>query len=178
MLIQSILFTKEECDRIIELRKKYHIGGDNGRYDNIEEFQYKFYTYNNSYDTKWILDRVHTFFEEKKNLKIHPKGKNINIHHYTIGDRFDKHIDTGEPIKEWNIGIMLNEDYIGGDYNLYDLSDNRITIDKKIGNVAIYQSQIPHEITPIIKGERWSAAIFIPKNRVYGYNHIINTSII
>jgi hypothetical protein len=178
VLIQSVLFTKKECDKIIEMRHGYKLGGDNGRYDHIDRFQYKFYTYDNPLDTKWIMDRLHMFFEDKKNLKIYPWGKSMNIHHYTIGDQFGKHIDTGTPKKEWNIGIMLNEDYVGGDYNIYNDMGEKITIEKKIGNVAIYQSQIPHEITPIIEGERWAAAVFIPKERVFHSDFTKKTSII
>jgi hypothetical protein len=178
MLIQSILFTKEECDKIIELSKNYNLDGDNGRWDDIDNFRYKFYTYSNPLDTKWILDRLHIFFEENMELKIYPWGKNINIHHYTIGDQFGKHIDTGGPIKEWNIGIILNEDYVGGDYNIYDSDDNKITIEKKIGNVSIYQSQTPHEITPVTEGEKWSAAVFITKERVFNSDFIAPNQII
>jgi hypothetical protein len=178
VLVQSILFTKEECDKIINLKIDYPLDGDNGRYDQFENFKYKFYTYNRLQDTKWILDRVHVFFEKEKNLKVHPWGKNINIHHYTVGDQFAKHIDTGKPIKEWNIGIILNDEYVGGDYNIFDENNNIITIEKKTGNVCIYQSQTPHEVTPIIKGERWAAAIFIPKIRVFNLNQNIVKNII
>jgi hypothetical protein len=166
------------CHIIHITKNKYGLEGDNGRYNEYEEYRYKFYTLNRIIDTEWILNRVHSFFEEKTNLKVYPKGKNINIHHYTEGDLFARHIDTGFPIKEWNIGIILNDDFAGGDYNLYDSQNNRITIDKKIGNVCIYQSQIPHEITPVITGERWAAAIFIPGIRIFESNFIEPQNII
>jgi predicted 2-oxoglutarate/Fe(II)-dependent dioxygenase YbiX len=64
-------------------------------------------------------------------------------------------------MKAWNVGIVLNNDFDGGDYIIYDENDDKIIIDKKIGNVCLYQSQTPHEVTPVLNGERWSIAMFI-----------------
>lgn len=167
ILRQSILFTKEECDRIISLKDVYPLGGDNGRYDDIDRFDYKFYTIDRKKDTLWILERLFNFFKNETNLDV-PLffNKFLNMHHYTVGNQFGKHIDTGIPIKEWNIGIQLNDDYVGGEYNVYDIDGNKIQIDNKVGNVSIYQSQTPHEVTPVINGERWSIAVFIHKESV------------
>lgn len=166
MLEQSILFTKEECDYIIGLKDKYPQLGENGRWDEFENFRYKFHSLVGISDVDWIIDRMCNYFEEVMNLHIFFRPTKLNLHHYTIGDEFGKHIDTGDPIKEWNVGIVLNEDFDGGDYIIYDENDNPIVIDKKVGNVCIYQSQIPHEVTPVTKGERWAIAMFIHKFRM------------
>lgn len=166
MLVQSILFTKEECERIIDLKNVYPLLGDNGRWDEFDDFRYKFYNLNYSSDIGWIVKRMCDFFEKEMNLHIFSRPIKLNLHHFTIGDEFGKHIDTGNPIKEWNIGIILNEDFIGGDYIIYDKDDNPIVINKKTGNVCIFQSQVPHQVTPLIEGERWSIAMFIHKFRM------------
>jgi predicted 2-oxoglutarate/Fe(II)-dependent dioxygenase YbiX len=163
VLKQSILFTKEECDYIIDLKNKYPLLGDNGRWDEFDNFRYKFYTLEYLNDTDWIIKRMVDYFEKEMGLHIFHKLTKLNLHHYTIGDEFGKHIDTGSPIKEWNIGILLNDDFDGGDYIIFDENDNPIIIDKKVGNVYIFQSQIPHQVTPITNGERWAIAMFIPK---------------
>lgn len=173
MLHQKILFTKEECDYIIQLSNKYALLGSNGRWEKFDNFKYKFYTLNSTIDVDWVIERLCNYFEEEMNLQLFSRPTVLNLHHYTIGDEFGKHIDTGNPIKEWNIGIILNKNYEGGDYIIYDKDDNPIIIDKEIGNVCIYQSQTPHEVTPIISGERWTIAMFIPKFRMYPPNKII-----
>jgi predicted 2-oxoglutarate/Fe(II)-dependent dioxygenase YbiX len=165
MLIQSVIFTKEECEYLIGLKNEYPLLGDNGRWDIFENFKYKYYHLIGD-KIDWVINRLCDFFESQTNLKIHSKPNKLNLHHYTNGDQFGKHIDTGNPIKEWNIGIILNENFEGGDYIIYDQYNNPIYIDKKIGNVCIYQSQIPHEVTPITNGERWAIAMFIPKFRM------------
>jgi hypothetical protein len=166
MLIQSILFTKDECESIINLKNKYPLLGDNGRWDEFDNFRYKFYALEYLTDIDWIIKRMCDFFEDEMKLHIYTRPTKLNLHHFTVGDEFGKHIDTGNPIKEWNVGIVLNEDFIGGDYIIYDVDDNPIVINKKVGNVCIFQSQIPHQVTPLIKGERWSIAMFIHKFRM------------
>jgi predicted 2-oxoglutarate/Fe(II)-dependent dioxygenase YbiX len=166
MLIQSILFTKEECDYIIGLKNKYPQQGDNGRWEEFDDFRYKFHTLEYASDIDWIIKRLCDFFEFKMGLTIFIRPTKLNLHHYTRGDEFGKHIDTGSPIKEWNVGIVLNEDFEGGDYVIFDKNNNPVIIDKKIGNVCIYQSQTPHQVTPITNGERWALAMFIHKFRM------------
>ena len=166
MLIQSILFTKEECDYIIGLKNKYPLLGENGRWEEFDDFRYKFYTLEYASDIDWVIKRLCDFFESQMGLNIFNRPTKLNLHYYTEGDEFGKHIDTGTPIKEWNVGIILNEDFEGGDYLVFDENDEPIVIDKRIGNVCIYQSQIPHQVTPITKGERWAIAMFIHKFRM------------
>lgn len=166
MLSQSILFTKEECDYLIGLKNKYPLQGDNGRWEEFDDFRYKFYTLEYASDIDWVIKRLCDFFESKMGLNIFVRPTKLNLHHYTEGDEFGKHIDTGTPIKEWNVGIVLNEDFDGGDYLVFDENDEPIVIDKKIGNVCIYQSQTPHQVTPITRGERWAIAMFIHKFRM------------
>lgn len=166
MLQQSILFTKDECDYLIGLKNKYPLLGENGRRDDIDNFRYKFYGFDYLPDIDWVIDRMCNYFEEQMNLHIFFRPTALNLHHFTAGDEFGKHIDTGIPIKEWNVGIILNEDFEGGDYLVFDENDKPTAIDKKIGNVCIYQSQTPHQVTPVIKGERWTIAMFIHKFRM------------
>ena len=166
MLSQSILFTKEECDYIIGLKNKYPLLGENGRWEEFDNFRYKFYTLEYASDIDWATERLCDFFESQMGLNIFVRPTKLNLHYYTEGDEFGKHIDTGNPIKEWNVGIILNEDFEGGDYLVFDENDEPIVIDKKIGNVCIYQSQTPHQVTTITKGERWAIAMFIHKFRM------------
>ena len=166
MLSQLILFTKEECDYIIGLKNKYPLLGENGRWEEFDDFRYKFYTLEYASDIDWVIKRLCDFFESQIGLHIFTRPTKLNLHYYTVGDEFGKHIDTGTPIKEWNVGIILNEDFEGGDYLIFDENDEPIVIDKRIGNVCIYQSQIPHQVTPITKGERWAIAMFIHKFRM------------
>jgi hypothetical protein len=166
MLKQKILFTEEECKNIIDLKNKYPLIGDNGRWDEFDNFKYKFYTLNEATDVNWIINRMCDFFEDEMKLHIYTRPIKLSLHHYTPGDEFGKHIDTGTPIKEWNVGLCLNDNFDGGDYLLYDENDNPIEIAKKTGNVSIYQSQVFHQVTPIISGERWAIAMFIHKFRM------------
>jgi len=166
MLTQSILFTKDECEYLIGLNTKYRLLGEEGRWTQFEDFRYKYYTLESESDIDWVINRMCNFFEVETHLHIYTRPTKLNLHHYTIGDEFGKHIDTGTPIKEWNVGIILNDNFEGGDYIVYDENDTPHYVDKKVGNVCIYQSQIPHQVTPITNGERWAVAMFIHKFRM------------
>ena len=60
MLIQSILFTKDECESIINLKDKYPLLGDNGRWDEFGHQQISEYffdlikNYNNNKKVKFL----------------------------------------------------------------------------------------------------------------------------
>jgi hypothetical protein len=171
MLKQKILFTKEECDYIINLKNKYRLNhyrrlDENGVLYEPENFKNKYYLLEHTTDIDWIIKRLCDHFEKEMNLHIFFRPTKLNLHNYKIGDEFGKHIDTGNPLKEWNVGIILNEDFEGGDYVLYDENDNSIVIDKKIGNVCIFQSQTVHQVTPVLDGERWAIAMFLHKFRM------------
>lgn len=166
MLTQSILFTKDECEYLIGLKYKYPLLGEEGRWTQFEDFRYKYYTLEYASDIDWVIKRMCDFFEAETHLHIYTRPTKLNLHHYTIGDEFGKHIDTGTPIKEWNVGIILNDNFEGGDYIVYDENDTPYYINKKVGNVCIYQSQTPHQVTPITNGERWAMAMFIHKFRM------------
>jgi hypothetical protein len=126
-------------------------------------------------DTSWMYDRIYKWFSNETGLnltrKIEPRfcketGLNLNgkidahkLHQYRVGDKFDKHIDNvGFPDRIWNLGIQLNDSYLGGDYIVYTDS-NPTYLSKETGTVIAYTSDVLHEVTEIIEGERWSMVI-------------------
>lgn len=83
------------------------------------------------------------------------------LHQYVVGDKFSKHLDNfGYPDRLWNVGIQLNDSYIGGEYIIYQDS-NSTYLSKEVGNVVAYTADTLHEITEITEGERWSMVIKI-----------------
>ena len=60
------------------------------------------------------------------------------------------------------IGIQLSNqlDYTGGEFYVWD-NDNKVYIDKSLGNCALYTTDVAHEVTEITEGERNSLILFI-----------------
>jgi hypothetical protein len=158
MLIkEKILFNKEECDLIINLIKTNQQNWDfNDRKYNSQPINY-------SLETKWIFDRLKIFIETEIDIEIIKIKKNIHFHTFKNGDWFGKHYDTRDN-RVYAVGVLLNDNFEGGDFNLYN--QNKVTLNKILGNTYIFDVKIEHEITPILKGERYSLLWFLQNEHI------------
>jgi hypothetical protein len=158
MLIkEKILFNKEECDLIINLIKTNQQNWDfNDRKYNSQPINY-------SLETKWIFDRLKIFIETETDIEIIKIKKNIHFHTFKNGDWFGKHYDTRDN-RVYAVGVLLNDNFEGGDFNLYN--QNKVTLNKMLGNTYIFDVKIEHEITPILKGERYSLLWFLQNEHI------------
>ena len=165
ILQQKILFSKEECDYIINLSKELDEDKPYGYKDVNKEnlkISYSVWVINRNNKTQWIFDKIHTYFENKTNLKIKKELEKIYIHKYIEGQQFEKHADTLYKTQIYNVGVCLNNDYDGGEFVLYNPEEQ---LPKELGNIYTFSSQRIHEVKKIIKGERWS---------IIGFLHIDN----
>ena len=112
--------------------------------------------------TKWLYERLYNaaivLNSQYFNFEI-DQLENLQYCIYREGHHFKKHIDT---ISIPNLGqrkltiiLQLSDEteYEGGELRLH-VSDNPIVISKKKGTIAIFPSFIPHDVTPVTKGER------------------------
>jgi len=182
MIYQEQIFTKEECEKIIGYSKIYN--NIDGYYPNDEhriqkgnrvEHVTKFFTYDafvihNDNETRWIHDKMTNWFYEKTKIKFVKTVPLLLMHKYTIGDKFLPHFDLNDDPKYndrvWNFGIQLNDDYDGGDYNVWEPSGNKVTFSKIQGNAVLYPATLLHEITEIKENERWSLVLNIVKEYI------------
>jgi hypothetical protein len=163
MIRQDVVFTKEECKNIINLSKKLTQINSYG-YKNSENLKisYSVWPIDRDDKTQWIFDKIHTYFENETNLKIKKELDRIFIHKYTKGQGFAKHADTGYKTQIHNVGVCLNDGYVGGEFVLYN---PEIILPKKQGSIYTFPSARMHEVKEILSGERWS---------VIGFLHIEN----
>lgn len=184
MFYEKILFTEDECNKILNYRFDYPnlyvtpenslINGTRTVYDTRTENgnswlkKYKVWDIIVDKNTSWFYNRIYDWFEDITQLKIQrfiTNDKTLfahKLHEYNKGDRFDRHIDNiGSEWNDriWNFGIVLNSDFEGGEYVCYDEKNNPYTFKKITGNVVAYSSDIEHEITEITEGKRYSMVI-------------------
>jgi hypothetical protein len=114
-------------------------------------------------DTKWLFDKLKTFFEEQSNIQIKKNKEVIHFHKFVKGDWFGKHNDIREN-RLYAVGVLLNNDFEGGDFKLHN--PNEYILDKQIGNTYIFDVRIDHEITPILEGERYSLLWFLENEHI------------
>jgi predicted 2-oxoglutarate/Fe(II)-dependent dioxygenase YbiX len=153
MLIkQKVLFSKEECSTIINYQKINHQNWKNNDRD------YKSSTIVLNYETSWVFERLKNFFEEVSGCEMFNIKNEIHFHKYQTNDWFGVHNDTRDN-RLYSVGVLLNEDFIGGDFKLYN--PDEILLNKMCGNSYVFDVRVSHEVTPILSGIRYSLIWFI-----------------
>ena len=186
MIYQKKIFSKEECDLIIDFANRYKDIPVKPRTFEIQEknrivhpsdFFMQYYVYKIPIDdsTVWVFDKLIEWFKSVTNIKLldNFESKLIStLHCYKENDGFGKHIDLGPGFEKrrYNVGIQLNEDYHGGNYICWDKDKNEILISKERGTVLCYHSEIEHEIQKITGGVRWSLVATITKEMIVNHN--------
>lgn len=155
-----ISFTKDECEQIINLSKTLK---KVERDESPRPISYDFYSIGWNENTRWIFDRMDSYFTETTGIKVVKSLDAIHLFDYSVGDRFGKHRDIYYPGQVWNIGVCLNEDYEGGDFALYN--PNKI-LPKITGSIYTFECKQEHEVLEVTKGNRWSLIGF------YFYEHL------
>jgi hypothetical protein len=158
ILKEKILFSKEECDYIINLSDKLPPIEPYSSKGNAFKVNYSAWKLLLNDDTTWIFDKISLFFMNKTNLKIKKDLDILYIHKYTEGQQFEKHNDTHYKTQIHNVGVCLNDNYDGGEFILYDPEE---LLPKKQGEIYTFPSSQYHEVKEILKGERWSIIGFL-----------------
>lgn len=100
--------------------------------------------------------------------------KGIQVTKYNEGDKYDWHCDYGaEPVAEHTRKLSATllvtdpNEFEGGDLEIIDYHGNNIKMEKSKGTMIIFDSRIPHRVTPVTKGTRISLVAWMlgPKLR-------------
>lgn len=152
------MFTKEECEKIISIASSSFMNDSKTYFRYDENIKYKVSNLIRDENTDWIFDKILNFFTNKTGIKIKKPLNILHIHNYKEGDYFKKHKDNLYPSQIHNIGVCLNDDYVGGEFVLYEPYE---VLPKKQGEIYTFQSLRLHEVKKIESGERWSIIAFL-----------------
>jgi PKHD-type hydroxylase len=179
MVFEEQLFTESECQLIISLSEPILTSNSNDSYDANtgrityfnESFKksYNVSIVNNNGKSSWVFERLLGWFSRKMDVQL-KNGMTLNgglVHTYNIGDCFEKHVDINDEFidRRYNIGIQLNNDYEGGDYN-YWLNNTVYSFSKHPGTAILYPIDTLHEVTEIKSGTRISFVTHIGKGLI------------
>ena len=167
----SLIFTKEECNDIIQyitdLQDTVYTVRIDGKF--IED-GCSLKSQDLIYDKEqvgWVFDRVIDFINQKVKLNWISNPHAI-FRNYTNGSYFVKHkdnVDASKADKRYlTISIQLSEsnNYEGGDVIINDTE----YLPREIGSVFIWGTNVPHEVTPITSGERNSLIFFVSEKHI------------
>ena len=131
-----------------------------------------------------FIDAIETIDERIKNtLKnlIQIKGFEVTglgpyqFTEYKVGEYYDWHTDSSSIADEYkdrfcSIVIQINDEYDGGYLQLKDESgDNIIQLDKGIGTMYIFYSNIVHRVVPVINGVRYSLVNWVSLRKLENF---------
>ena len=142
-------FSNVECSEIIDYAESSTLH-EWGR----REFKSKRHFIKNISEFE-IPQRVFKEYLNEKFSKYKIDDFEVSILKYITGDFFGRHMDKMKTEFTYgaisNINTRLNDDYRGGDFYLNDLPYN-----KPVGEIYNYDSDIYHEVKPVINGIRYT----------------------
>jgi Rps23 Pro-64 3,4-dihydroxylase Tpa1-like proline 4-hydroxylase len=173
--IEENFFTIEECNSIIELSneflnldidKTYDLKIDNNHITTNNYSMSRFNIINNE-KTNWIFNKCSDWFYSKIKIKI-SNLKWAALLSYKENDYIGKHIDVfvGAEKRRYNIGVILNNNFTGGEFVYYDMNGYDNVFPNSVGSIIIYDSNLLHEVKPVIDGERWSLNFMIESQHI------------
>jgi Rps23 Pro-64 3,4-dihydroxylase Tpa1-like proline 4-hydroxylase len=134
----------------------------------LDDRKYRYKLVSDSY----YIEKLLKWFEKETNEKLKNYNYDLIIHTFNEGDFFSKHVDSmkiNNKNRAYVVGIFLNDDYIGGDFILYN---PKKILPKVKGTPYYFKSDRMHEITMVKKGVRKSGLIFIHHEDLEKHNLI------
>jgi len=113
------------------------------------------------------LNKVLTNEINVKGFHLDYLNSEFQFTEYNIGDYFNWHIDVSGDIitrqdRYCSMVIQLNNEYDGGNLDLKLIDEAPpITIEKGVGDLIIFVSDIEHRVTNITKGKRYTLVNWI-----------------
>jgi PKHD-type hydroxylase len=161
-------FSKEECQKIINIaKKKGSIKGKTRGNTDIRDSKIS-WLYPTD-DMGWVFSRVTdiTLDLNEKFFKFDLFGLNEGFqftNYKAPSGKYGKHVDRAIniPVRKLSISIQLTnpEEYEGGELYLYD-GDKGSLMDKAQGTLILFPSYVLHEVMPVTKGERNSLVTWV-----------------
>lgn len=169
MIIQNVLFTKDECTQLLNEHSNFEKSSvHRGAY--ITEVNKDFRsskesTVSMSESTKSLL------LQKLKEFDVIDLPGYTKVLKYDVGDEFKRHQDKGPgpeiSTRYKTLIIQLSDsiDYDGGDLVIED-GNNKIIMNKQLGNTIMFDSTHWHQAFPIIEGIRYVFVIWLEKKHL------------
>jgi PKHD-type hydroxylase len=166
-------FTKEECEKIIDIGNSYSLRTAVTRDENLNDStkvrKSEICWLYPCDDTRWIYLRVadivmnlnQNFFR----FDLFGPIEGFQFTKYSSpGGEYGRHTDSsyGGVIRKLSFTLQLSdpEDYEGGDLNLH-IGPEATVMKKEQGYCIVFPSYTLHEVTPVTKGTRYSLVCWI-----------------
>jgi PKHD-type hydroxylase len=163
-------FTKEECERIIEIgNNAVHEPATTGNKNKEKIRKSEIAWLYPSDDINWVYRRMTDIITSLNDrffkFDLFGATEGFQFTKYTApGGKYGRHIDsaTGNLVRKLSFTLQLSEpeDYKGGDLCLH-IDEKPTVMQKDQGYVALFPSYVLHEVTPVTQGTRYSLVSWI-----------------
>ena len=163
LVITQKIFSKEECEKILELPSKLITEDSKEAIEQKKKYSKNYGNYpakilNN--DT-WVRERMETYLSiiNEKYFNTQYKGlvDYISIKEYNVNDGFDWHTDVLNDNRRLGVTIPLSLDCEGGEFELYDIDlQKQKSISPKLNTCILFatNNKTYHGVNKVISGYR------------------------
>ena len=172
---QKKVFTKEECEKIINIAKNK--SWSRGKIRSVKKcLDYEKQDMRSSNicwiscdeETDWIFSKIiYSAFKLNADFfqfNISGMDEGLQFTNYKSSDRYDKHIDIcyNAKVRKLSLSIQLTDpnNYEGGELYIYENRKGTL-MRKQQGDLIIFPSYMLHEVKPVTYGERNSLVTWI-----------------
>tara|TARA_R100001163_G_C5046526_1_gene183776 strand:+ start:561 stop:1136 length:576 start_codon:yes stop_codon:yes gene_type:complete len=166
------VFTKEECNKIIEIGKQKGLEKGTTKSNNDARLSKVSWLYPNDnleFAYRKVTDVV--LMLNKKYFKFDIFGLNEGFqftNYKAPSGKYEKHVDRAYDfiIRKLSISIQLTDpsEYEGGELILYENNTGK-EMNKEQGTLILFPSWSLHEVKPVTKGERNSLVAWVTGNQ-------------
>lgn len=183
----SGFLTKEECEEILNFSLKNLIFSPaetatkdkRGVDTNFRKSNIVFYPYYKKFP--FLLEKITKLLYNNinvKGFKLDYKNSEFQFTEYNTGDFFDWHNDmyvnkSAESNRYCSIVIQLNDDYENGNLEIKPADSEIIIIEKGIGNLTMFLSDMEHRVSTITNGNRYTLVNWIKLEKENNYKKTI-----
>lgn len=162
-------FCQDECDFIKQLGFEFNFAQSlvsSGLNVSKRKSENSFIPYNK--ETEWIYQKIYKIALDSNqfyNFNLNYFGEDLQFAKYSVGDFYGFHEDIGSgynSLRKLSLIINLSDPntYKGGGLEFFAGGKTQKTC-KKLGCVIIFPSFVPHRVTKVLRGERFSLTSWI-----------------
>jgi len=172
--IEPNFLSKEECNEILNfslenltLIPSKVIYNDIKETNKVRKSNQIYYPYYAKFP--FLLEKMSKLLNKHINVKgfdLDYKHSEFQFTEYKIDGHFDWHKDVyGEKITNYDrycsLVIQLNDEYEEGNLQIKNLGGEILTIEKGVGNLILFLSDIEHRVVPVKNGVRYTIVNWI-----------------
>jgi len=167
-----MLFTNQECSKIIDLSKNLEthqapVGPSGTKNIDLSTRNSNIKWLGLASDTQWIYQRIQGAYTQANiNYKFDLLGCSFfQVTEYPVGGKYDWHEDVGDKLiskRKLSLSVQLSDpnDYDGGDLEFLNPLPYKSDF-RQQGSVIIFPSFLAHRVTAVTRGARWSLIAWV-----------------